>query len=238
MKYTRLSFQEYFIICSQNYNKHTTVEEIAEYEEIIYQHKNHTHKANFQVRYDKNRDCIQVIFQQTADKSDWKANFEFPKKIYDKVTFDNKIIQLKVHGGWGDMWLACQDIIRKKIKSLLDIYPESHIEVFGWSLGSGIAQLAAEDIYFKFNKKVHLFTFGSVKPFFGKKTLNYVRQSCIEAYNFYDHCDIVGYMVPFIGWNAINHVKLKGEIFCISKLFNPWKFHTQYDNCELYKNIK
>lgn len=136
------------------------------------------------------------------------------------------------------MWLAIQDLVRDEIRALLDEHPESYIEVFGWSLGSGIAQLAAEDIHFKFGVKPYLYTYGSVKPFFGKKTLNYVRNCCENVYNFYDHCDIVGYMVPLFGWGAINHYKVKLEKhFCITKLFKPLIYHTKYDTPELYKHI-
>ena len=237
MVYKPLNFEDYFIICSQNYNHCETNLDLAQYKEIEYKHKNHIHKVNFQVRYDKSRECIQVIFQQTADKSDWKANLEFPKKMYDKLTFNNELIQLKVHKGWGDMWLACQDQIRLALKTYLINYPNSYIEVFGWSLGSALAQLAAEDIYFKFGKQVYLYTYGSVKPFYGKKTWNYVKGACVKVYNFYDHCDVVGYMVPFIGYRAINHVKVKSERLALHKLFNPWKYHTLYDDKNLYKDI-
>ena len=106
--------------------------------------------------------------------------------------------------------------------------------VFGWSLGSGMAQLAAEDVFFKFGIKSYLYTFGSVKPFFGRKTIKFVRKCCIEAYNFYDHNDIVGYMVPLPGWRAINHIKVEFDRFSIFRLFNPKKYHTKYDTLETY----
>lgn len=236
MDYKRLNFWEYFIICSENYNKKETNLELAKYEEVFYKHHGHTHITNYQVRYDLNRHCIQVIFQQTACKSDWVANFEFSEKIYDSFSFNGKKLQMRVHRGWGDMWKACQDKVRSRIKSYLHMYPDSYIEVFGWSLGSGLAQIAAEDIYFKFNIKPYLYTFGSVKPFSGKKTYNYAKGCCAAAYNFYDHCDIVGYMVPW--YKAINHIKIKAERFCIIKLFKPHTYHTLYDQENLYNNIK
>ena len=239
MEYKRLNFEDYFIICSDNWNKLETDLELAKYKEVPYEYKGKIFYANYQVRFDTARNCIQVIFQQTYEKSDWKVNFDFPTKLYDKLTFDGKLIQLRAHGGWARMWLAIQDMVRDEIKSLLLKYPKAYVEVFGWSLGSGIAQLAAEDIYFKFGIKPYLYTYGSVKPFFGRKTYKYVKQCCVKAYNFYDHADIVGYMVPFFGWRAINHIKVKLEKhFCITKLFNPLKYHTKYDVSEQYKNIK
>lgn len=233
--YKRLNFGDYFTICSNNWWNIPTTLKLAEYKSIKYTRKKKTYSVEYQVRFDNDRNAIQVILQQTASKSDWRANFDFPHKIYDKVTFDNKLIQLKVHRGWGDMWLACQDTIRDEIKLYLSIYPNAEIEVFGWSLGSAIAQLAAEDIYFKFKKKCHLFTFGSVKPFFGKKTMKYVKQCCAEAYNFYDVNDIVGRMVPLLGWKAINHCKVKLDRYCIIRLFNPQKYHTHYHVSRLYE---
>ncbi len=234
MEYQRLRFEDYFIICSDNWNKVETDLELSKYKSIEYTRKKKTYSVEYQVRYDAKRNTIQVILQQTASKSDWRANFTFPHKMYDKFTYDGKLIQLKVHRGWGDMWLACQDTIRSEVKILLAVYPEAHIEVFGWSLGSALAQLAAEDIYFKFNRKPHLFTYGSVKPFFGKKTYNYVQHCCEEAYNFYDVNDVVGRMVPFLGWKAIKHCKVKLDSFCIFRLFNPQKYHTKYDTVGLY----
>ena len=239
MKYKRLNFEDYFTICSDNWNKKETDLEMAVYKDVPYEYKGKTFYANYQVRYDNKRHCIQAIFQQTYEKSDWIVNFDFPKKIYDEFTFDGKVIQLKAHGGWVTMWLVIQDMVRDEIKNLLLKHPNSYVEVFGWSLGSGIAQLAAEDIYFKFGIKPYLYTYGSVKPFFGKKSWKYVSTCCEEVYNFYDHCDIVGYMVPFLGWRAIKHVKVKLEKhFCITKLFNPLKYHTKYDTEGLYDDIQ
>jgi hypothetical protein len=165
---------------------------------------------------------------------DWLTNFDFSSKLYDKFTFESKLIQLKVHRGWGNMWLACQQDIRAKVADLMAKHPKCFIEIFGWSLGSALAQLAAEDIYFKFGVKPYLYTYGSVKPFYGKDTYNFVKNCCTEAYNFYDHCDIVGYMVPFFGWKAINHCKVKLEKFSFIKLFKPHTYHTKYDVCGQY----
>jgi hypothetical protein len=135
------------------------------------------------------------------------------------------------------MWLACQQFVRAEVKELLDAHPGCYIEVFGWSLGSALAQLAAEDIYFKFGIKPYLYTYGSVKPFYGKDTYNFVKSCCEEAYNFYDWCDCVGYMVPLPGWRAINHLPVKlDNKFCITKLFKPGIYHCKYHLVELYKD--
>lgn len=232
--YKRLRFEDYFTICSDNWNDLETDLQMAKYSAIEYEVKKKKYVVNYQVRFDNVRNCIQCIFEQTASKSDWRANFTFPHKIYDEFTFEGKVIQLKVHRGWGDMWLACQDAVRNDVKMYLSIYKDATIEVFGWSLGSALAQLCAEDIYFKFGIKPYLYTYGSVKPFYGKQTYKYVQHCCEEAYNFYDVNDIVGRMVPFLGWRAINHCKVKLDRFCIFRLFNPQKYHTKYDTEGLY----
>lgn len=237
-EYKRLRFGDYFTICSNNWHKIPTKLELAKYTKVPYVYKKHRFIAEYQVRFDEKRNCIQAIFQQTKEKSDWRVNLSFAKKVYDQFTFDGEVIQIKVHGGWATMWLVMQDKVRAELKELLDRHPDAYIEVFGWSLGSAIATLAAEDIYFKFGIKPHLFTYGSVKPIFGKKTHNYFLKCCEEVYNFYDHCDIVGYMVPFLGWRTINHKKVKLERFCIFKLFNPLKYHTYYHIEKLYKDIE
>lgn len=229
MTYRRLSFEDYFTICSQNWNNKETKLNLAKYSKIPYSYKGKDYSVEYQVRYDESRKCLQVIFQQTRDKMDWVANFNFPSKIYDKFTFEGKLIQLQVHRGWGNMWLACQDAVRQEIKKILTEQSICDVEVFGWSLGSGLAQLCAEDIYFKFGIKPYLYTYGSVKPFYGTDTYKFVKSCCKEAYNFYDHCDIVGYMVPFFGWKAINHCKVKLEKFSFFKLFKPRIYHASYD---------
>jgi hypothetical protein len=70
--YIRLNFEDYFNICSDNYGNVKVGDDFraAHYEEVIYKHKGHQHATNYQVRYDTKRDCIQIIFQQTASKSD------------------------------------------------------------------------------------------------------------------------------------------------------------------------
>ena len=115
MEYKRLNFEDYFTICSENYNRLETNLKLAKYESIPYEYKGKKYSVEFQVRFDEERNCIQVIFEETSSKSDWRVNFNFPSKIYDKFTFEGKLIQLKVHRGWGNMWLVCQSTVRQKI---------------------------------------------------------------------------------------------------------------------------
>jgi hypothetical protein len=50
MEYKRLKFEEYFTICSENYNKISTSLRIAKYKFIEYTHKKHIHRVGYQVR--------------------------------------------------------------------------------------------------------------------------------------------------------------------------------------------
>lgn len=45
------------------------------------------------------RRVIQVYFKETCDKSEWRANFEFASKYYDRFEYEGKMIQLKTATG-------------------------------------------------------------------------------------------------------------------------------------------
>ena len=62
------------------------------------------------------------------------------------------------------MYRAMKHYIRDEFKSLRDLHPNCDVEIIGWSLGSGQAQLCCQDLFYNFNVKSHVFTFGSVKP--------------------------------------------------------------------------
>ena len=65
----------------------------------------------------------------------------------------------------------------------------------------------------------------------------YLAQCYEEAWNFGDWCDVVTYMVPLPRYFKFNKVKLKQCKFCIAKLFNPNKYHTEYWKAEYYKDL-
>lgn len=236
--YKSLNFEDYFKICSSDYRHYDMPYKPAEYTSVDYYVGKHKFTADYQVRLDFNRKCIQVIMQQTSSKSDWRVNFRFPKKIYDRFVDPEtgKMIQLKAHGGWVIMYNAIKHDIRNTVRKYLEERPTWNIEIFGWSLGSALAQMAAEDIYFNFNEKPYLYTFGSVKPFYGRKTASYLNKCCETCYNFYDCNDIVGYMVP--GYFAINHIKVELDKFSLFKLFKPKTYHTCYYENYIYYKIK
>lgn len=63
-----------------------------------------------------------------------------------------------------DLYCALKHNIRDEYKTLLDTYGHKEVEIIGWSLGSAIAQICVQDLFFNYGVKSHVFTFGSVKP--------------------------------------------------------------------------
>lgn len=140
------------------------------------------------------------------------------------------------------MYKAMKHKIRSEFTILNSAYPNAEVEIIGWSLGSGQAMLCAQDLNYNFGIKPHLFTYGSVNPFKvnlfnSRKIKKYLRDCCSEVYNFCDRSDIVTY-VPFriLGFTKIRRVNVKGR-FKLLGLFNPWKYHTHYDEQGLYTKI-
>ena len=70
MEYKPLRFEDYFTICSENWNHLETDLRLAKYKEVPYEYKGKTFYANYQVRLDSKRHCIQAISQQTYERSD------------------------------------------------------------------------------------------------------------------------------------------------------------------------
>lgn len=238
MGYSRLPFEQYFIDASRGqWGCKTTVD--FTYDIVKYKHGDHVHNAYYKVLYNEERNVIQIYFKETTDETGWRANFEFSEKYFDSFEYKGKKVQLRVHRGWAAMYVAMKHMVRDHLCALMDMHPKADVEIIGWSLGSAIAQLCAQDLYFNFNIKSHVFTYGSVKPWSGLKkiTKEYLSQCYVEAYNFKDHNDIVGYMVPFPSYFSFNPIKIKQDKFCLAKLFKPFKYHTEYWKADYYKDL-
>lgn len=238
MSYSRLNFNQYFIDTSRGLdNQKVSID--VNYKEVHYTLKNKVYNAYYCVLYNESRDVIQVYLKETTDDTGWRANFMFAEDYYDSFEYNGQLIQLQVHKGWNVMYRAMKHYIRDEFKVLRDLHPNCEVEIIGWSLGSGQAQLCCQDLFYNFNVKSHVFTFGSVKPWYGKDKImrDYLKECYVECYNFRDVNDIVGYMPPFGKYFMFNSVKVKQDNFCIFRLFNPYKYHTQYYK-DLYKGIK
>lgn len=249
MDYKRLPFGQYYIDTSKDWRK-TGKARFS----ITYNHVEFTYKlfkiiplkcsAEWEVHYEPERDVIQVNFEQTHGWKDWVINILFKEKMYDKFTwYDSEAakferIQLKASKGWKKMYFAMKHEMKVMVKKYLEEHPTAEIEVIGWSLGSSQAQLAVQDLNYHFHgKKIHCYTSGSVKPWrCGKKERKYLNTCCTECWNFMHRRDIVTYMPPFIGFFAINPVKL-GK-FNFFSLFNPNHWHTEYGEDYLYEGIE
>lgn len=239
MTYTKLPFEQYFI--DQSLGSRGGKPQIkVNYKEVKYKHGKHEHNAFYCVLFDEKRDLYQIYFKETSSKSQWLSNFNFPQKYYDSFQYAGKDIQLKAASGWSELYCALKWYIRNELSDLIKLHGKKEVEIIGWSLGSAIAQLCAQDLFFNYGIQSYVYTFGSVKPWYGKdKDMKEYLAKCTKAvYNFYDWNDIVGYMVPLCGYFAMNHVKVKQDKFSIFRLFKPGKYHCEYWKADYYKEIK
>ena len=243
-EYSKLSYEQYFIDTSADYNKTGKARFEIKYIDIPYTYKNKVCHANYEIHYEPDRDVIQINFQETDGKKDWFVNLMFTQRYYNAFDYKGKPIVLKVHNGWAAMYKAIKDIIRERFTDLHEVHPTAEVEIIGWSLGSGQAMLCAQDLYFNYGIKSYLYTYGSVNPFktniFNRRKIRrYLRECCKEVYNFADRSDIVTYL-PFrliFGFIKFRRVNVKGR-FKLLGLFNPYKYHTHYDQKDLYSKIK
>ena len=246
MDYNKLSFGQYYIDTSKDWRNSGK----SRYD-IKFNHVEFTYKlfkliplkcsAEWEVHYEKDRNVIQVNFEQTHGTLDWIINLLFKEKMYDKFTWENpkgkkvKII-LKASKGWSKMYKAMKHDVKIAVKNILNKHPDAFIEIIGWSLGSSQAQYACQDINYHFGILPYVYTYGSVKPWKGgRKQKEYLKTTYKECYNFMHKKDIVTYMPPFIGFFAMNPIKL-GKFNPFS-LFNPNKWHTEYGEEYLYEKI-
>ena len=246
MDYNKLSFGQYYIDTSKDWRNSGK----SRYD-IKFNHVEFTYKlfkliplkcsAEWEVHYEKDRNVIQVNFEQTHGTLDWIINLLFKEKMYDKFTWENpkgkkvKII-LKASKGWSKMYKAMKHDVKIAVKNILNKHPDAFIEIIGWSLGSSQAQYACQDINYHFGILPYVYTYGSVKPWRGgRKQKEYLKTTYKECYNFMHKKDIVTYMPPFIGFFAMNPIKL-GKFNPFS-LFNPNKWHTEYGEEYLYEKI-
>lgn len=246
MDYNKLSFGQYYIDTSKDWRNSGK----SRYD-IKFNHVEFTYKlfkliplkcsAEWEVHYEKDRNVIQVNFEQTHGTLDWIINLLFKEKMYDKFTWENskgkkvKII-LKASKGWSKMYKAMKHDVKIAVKNILNKHPDAFIEIIGWSLGSSQAQYACQDINYHFGVLPYVYTYGSVKPWRGgRKQKEYLKTTYKECYNFMHKKDIVTYMPPFIGFFAMNPIKL-GKFNPFS-LFNPNKWHTEYGEEYLYEKL-
>ena len=250
MAYRRLPYEEYFINTSEDFTRTGRATYLVHYTAVKYNTTKFwkifgiSHEVNYEIHYEPDRDVIQMHFQRTIDAIDWFANiFEFASRYYRAIDFMGEHLQLRVHHGWGDMYLAIKHQVRGQWKELHDAHPTAATEILGWSLGSGIACLACQDLNFNFGVKPYLYTFGSVRPFkctpLNKKRMHqYLSTLCTDCENFADVNDLISYMPPFRGFTMIRRVNVGTEQKrSFLKLLHPLRYHVHYDRPELYRRL-
>lgn len=248
--YRHLPYEEYFLNTGRDYNRTGKATCEVDYVPVRYTTGKLeklfglSHEANYAIIYDKERDVIQLHFQWTVGFRDWFANiFEFSSKYYDAIRYKNGLLQLRVHHGWGNMYKAIKHQVRDCWKFLISKHPHAETEIIGWSLGSAIAILCAQDLNYNFKVNPRLYTYGTVKPFKyvrrnREQTLEYLSGVCSTCMNFADINDIIAYMPPFYGFTAIRTVYLALEKRTFKRLLKPLKYHTHYDRPELYEGLE
>lgn len=250
MEYKHLPFEEYFINTSKDFT-HTGRVTCP----IVYKAYNYytgklqkklglVHEVNYEIHYEPERDVIQLNFERTVGFSDWFANvFEFSSRYYNAIDFEGEPLQLRVHHGWGDMYLAVKRVIRSEWSVMHEEHPEAATEIIGWSLGSGIASLCCQDLNFNFGVKPYLITYGSVRPFKSarrdrERLRKYLDTLCEKCWNFADVNDLISYMPPFRGFMMIGRVDVGEEKRrSLFRMLHPLKYHTHYDIPELYNKL-
>ena len=251
MAYRRLPFAQYFINSSEDRNRtgkssHGLTYTALDYPctGVLHRLTGLHHEVNFEIHWEPDRNVIQLNFEKTTGAADWIANVaEFASDYYDAISFEGKPLQLRVHAGWAEMYLAAKRIIRRQWQLFHERHPEAETEIVGWSLGSGQAMLCAQDLNFNYGVRPHLFTYGSVRPFQSdggnaEALGRYLSSLCAECWNFADVNDVVTYMPPFRGWTAIRRVELGSTGRSPLRLMNPMKYHTHYDEPALYEKYE
>ena len=268
MSYQKKDYNVYFANTSCDYQftdgdkSGVKSDRTISYKSIKYRSGLFTKSVEYEVYYDESRKVIEVNFEQTNGILDWFVNFDYPDSYYDSFDTEFGKIKLRVHHGWNKMYKACKNAVRNEVIQLLNEHQDCvDIDIIGWSLGSGIAQLCLQDLSYilsnwdEFNNinivernyKLRLYTFGTVKPFFyiNSKTKKYLSSLGDEIHMFGDVNDVVTYVPPFIHWHTINHVTsvdYRKKNFKVSpiELFKPLTYHTHYNSDDelYYKNTR
>lgn len=248
IKYQRLPFEEYFINTSEDFTHTGRVTYPVKYIAVKY---NTTkigklfgiaHEVNYEIHYEPARNVIQMHFQRSQGAIDWIANvFEFGSRYYDAIEFEGEPLQIRVHHGWGNMYLAVKRQVREEWANLHEAHPDAATEILGWSLGSAVACLCCQDLNYNFGVRPYLYTFGSVRPFKytplnRERMQRYFATLYTECANFADVNDLISYLPPFRGFTMIRRVNVGTELKrSIFRLIHPLRYHVHYDLPELYR---
>ena len=166
---------------------------------------------------------VYLIFQETRSDYDWKVNLDFPCKPYKH---QNKFYL--VHRGYARTWKSCNDTIMEELISAWKLDTSVQIIICGWSYGGAMAQLAAEDFYYRTQHKPDLTTFGSPKILYFYRTKKHFKNSCNEIKQYAQINDFTTWCVPFPFVHHIKKIKC-GDKFSLKKIFKTEYNHTHYN---------
>lgn len=163
-------------------------------------------------------DEVVIVFAPSNSNSDWKINFNFPKKPYKRMP-----TPFYVHGGFLYEWKKINDYFLEAVKNL-----KKPITVMGWSYGGAMATLCYEDIWFNCPFKqetLRLVTFGSPRVI-GFKNFDNIKHRFKNATLYANGSDIVTCVPPVIfGFRHVRKLTRIGNKFNIIGLFRPKKYH-------------
>lgn len=179
------------------------------------------HELNYHF-YEEN-DELYLFFQASADKKDWKDNFNF-LPIACKV-YKNQENHLICHRGFVEEYKSGNGQIMAEFISLIQQKKPKKIIMSGWSNGAAVVKLAAEDLFYRTGIKPTVITFGSPKLCFDLRTKNHIKSCCKEIREYCNCNDLVTKVPPF--FHHVGKINIgKKKIFGI---FNPQKYHTYYE---------
>lgn len=99
-----------------------------------------------------------IVFLASNESLDWKTNFNFFKKgkfllsLFSKKIYpygDPKDTKVRIHGGYVEGYLR----IKAKLREYFDLTTMTEICCIGYSMGGGIAPIAALDLQYNLNLK-------------------------------------------------------------------------------------
>ena len=169
---------------------------------------------------------VVVAWEESASRTDWKVNFDFPVRPYR-----NQKNTLWYHRGWAGAYKSARDAF---LGAVAGCPCHDNVWIYGWSYGGAMSQISAEDIRFHYpDAHIEVVTFGSPNPLFGVRTRRFV-SSCIDWCRQYaDRNDCVAVLPPFPLYGQVNKVKV-GSGFSLLQFFNPAVHHTGYGEEALY----
>lgn len=157
-------------------------------------------------------------------------------KWQTKTLFNMTIGKFKCHTGLALVYTSIQEKLFKEVTYLKakTMFP---IVVYGWSQGGGMAQLFAADYYLRTNEQVTVTTFGALRTAWLKSSKKVLDKALTENSKLYENSsDIVPKMpLKVWGFKSSKYIKHIGKKFNWLKIFNTAKYHTAYDNRELYE---